>query len=127
MEADNEQSVLVLDDSEDLLNLTKILVEHYCGRKAITARSFDEIKLRRDEALKCDLAILDINLGPDQPNGVDVYRWLRKNGFTKPIHFLSGHARTFPLVAEAERIGDATVFSKPIPADDLIRIIEGGI
>lgn len=123
---DCEQSVLVLDDSEDLLNLTKILVEDCCGHKAVTVRSFAEIKSRKGEVLSCDLAILDINLGPDQPNGVDVYRWLRQNGFNKPIHFLSGHARAFPIVAEAERVGDATVLSKPIPANDLIRIIEGG-
>jgi FixJ family two-component response regulator len=71
------------------------------------------------------MAFLDINLGPAQPSGVDAYRWLRDKGFNKPIFFLTGHASTYPLVAEAELLGDAKVLSKPCKPEDLIAIIRG--
>ena len=42
------------------------------------------------------------------------------------IVFLTGHASTHPLVVEANRMGDAEIFSKPIDPDRLRSIVEGG-
>ena len=41
------------------------------------------------------------------------------------IVFLTGHASNHPLVVEAQRIGDAEIFSKPIDPDRLRSIVEG--
>ena len=117
------KSVLVLDDSEDLLELVKLYIERLCGCHAVTAQSMHEVETHADEAFACELAFLDINLGPNEPNGLDVFRWLRANGFDHPIYFLTGHARNNPLVAEAERLGGAKVLSKPIAADELKNVI----
>ncbi len=70
-----------------------------------------------------DLAILDINLGPRVPSGLDAYRWLRERRFSGRIAFLTGHARSHPLVEEAHRLGDALVCAKPISLDALRRIL----
>jgi FixJ family two-component response regulator len=121
------RTILVLDDSEDLLQLTSLVVEHMCGCKAVTAKSMGDVQRLGDTALACHLAILDINLGPGEPSGVDVYRWLRDRGFRHPIYFLTGHAATFPLVAEAERLGDAKVLNKPMPAAELVRLVKGAL
>jgi len=75
--------------------------------------------------LRCDLALIDINLGAGQPSGVEVYRWLRARGFGGRIFFLTGHAMNSPFVAEAVRLGDAQVLSKPIRPDRLIRLLRG--
>jgi FixJ family two-component response regulator len=75
--------------------------------------------------LACDSAILDINLGPGQPSGIDAYKWLRNNGYRGRIAFLTGHAGTHPLVIEATRIGDAEIFSKPVDPDQIQTIVAG--
>lgn len=125
MTASTLRSILVLDDSDDLLELVRFFVERLCERTAITARNLREIEALGVQVFSCELAILDINLGPLEPSGVDVYHWLRSKGFKAPIFFLTGHARSCPFVAEAERLGDARVLTKPLAPDDLIKIIRG--
>ncbi len=116
-------SILFLDDCEDLLRLAKCFIDRQCGYKAITVKSMFEIEALGDRVFSCKLAILDINLGPNEPSGIDVYRWLRAHKFRAPIFFLTGHAATSPLVEEAERLGDATILSKPIEPSILVDII----
>ena len=117
-------SILVLDDCEDLLGLTVCFIEKLCGCTAVTARSLADVQRQFETVLTCELAILDINLDEGQPNGIDVYYWMRANGFQARIVFLTGHARTYPLVTEAERLGDVKIFSKPLPASTLIKIVQ---
>lgn len=121
------KSVLVLDDCEDLLEVSKFFIEDVCNCRAITASSLAAIKEHGVNAIGCDLALLDINLGPHEPNGLDVYHWLRANGFKGAIYFLTGHARTFPLVAEAERLGDAKILTKPLLPEHMSKIIRGEV
>lgn len=118
-------SILVLDDCEDLLQLSKVFIERLCDKHAITVKSLHEIETIEESALGCEMALLDINLGANEPNGLDVYHWLRDHGFKNRIVFLTGHARTYPLVAEAERLGDAKVLSKPLLPADLVRVVRG--
>jgi DNA-binding response OmpR family regulator len=70
-----------------------------------------------------DLAILDINLGAGSPSGLAGYRWLREHEFAGRVVFLTGHARSHPLVAEASEIGDAVVYEKPMTAAQLRAIM----
>ncbi len=119
----SNRKVFVLDDSEDLLALMKIYSLKLCGCVTLTARSFRETESLGEELFQCQLAILDINLGPEQPSGLDVYRWMRAKGFTRPIYFLTGHARSCPQVAEAELIGGVKILNKPISPLELSRIV----
>ena len=118
-------NILILDDFEDLLELLQVIIEKHCDRTALTARKLSEVVALGEKALNCEIALLDINLGPDEPDGVDVYRWLRSNHFAGPIYFLTGHGQSYPAVAEALRLGDAKVLTKPVPPDELIRIVRG--
>lgn len=118
-------SVLVLDDSEDLLELLKLSITRLCGFDALTVRSLRELEALGAKALNCRMAILDINLGPNEPNGVEVYHWLRSHGFLRPIVFLTGHAGTFPLVVEAQSLGDLQVLRKPLATAELVQIVHG--
>ena len=123
--ASGQAKVLLVDDSEDLLELMTVLVQHLCNRPVLAAKSLDEVASFADEVLSCELALLDINLGADRPSGIDVYRWLRAAGFKAPIVFLTGHAKSYPLVIEAESLGDAQVLCKPLVSEDLLNIIRG--
>jgi FixJ family two-component response regulator len=117
--------VLYVEDNDDLREIVVEVVTVVLKRRCVGVGSYDELVELGEEALGCSVAILDINLGPNRQSGIDAYRWLRDKGYTGRIAFLTGHASTHPLVVEAQRIGDAEIFSKPIDAARLRSIVEG--
>lgn len=119
------ECVLYLEDNDDLRELVVELVTVVLKRRCLGAGSYEELAALGEEALGCSVAILDINLGPDRRSGIDAYSWLRDHGYKGRVVFLTGHASTHPLVVEAQRIGDAEIFSKPIEPDRLRSIVEG--
>ena len=123
--APDVQPVLFVEDNDDLRDVFIELTEFTLHRQCVGARSYDELVALGSRALDCDIAIVDINLGPNRPSGLDAYRWLRGHGHRGRIVFLTGHAATHPLVVEAQRIGDAEVVAKPIEPERLRSIIEG--
>jgi FixJ family two-component response regulator len=70
------------------------------------------------------LAILDINLGEGQPSGLDAYHWLRESGFEGKIVFLTGHARSHPLVSQARQAGKVVILEKPTTMERLLSMLE---
>ena len=117
--------VLYVEDNDDLRELVTELVTVVFKRRCVAVGSYEELVVLGQHVLGCSVAILDINLGSNRRSGLDAYAWLRANGYTGPIVFLTGHASTHPLVVEAQRIGDAQIFSKPIDPDRLRSIVEG--
>jgi DNA-binding NtrC family response regulator len=117
--------VLLLEDDADQLEVLAILLSLECGRESVLARSYDELTRLGDAPLGCELALLDVNLGPEQPSGLDAYRWLRERGFTGRVCFLTGHARHHPLVVAALRMGDVRVVEKPVETAELRKLVEG--
>ena len=117
--------VLYVEDNDDLRELVVELVTYVLKRRSVGVGSYEELVALGEDALRCSVAILDINLGSNRRSGIDAYTWLRANGYTGRIVFLTGHASTHPLVVEAQRIGDAQIFSKPIDPDRLRSIVEG--
>ena len=117
--------VLYVEDNDDLRELVVELVTVAFQRRCVGVGSYEELVALGEDALGCSVAILDINLGSNRRSGIDAYAWLRNKGYTGRIVFLTGHASTHPLVVEAQRIGDAEIFSKPIEPDQLRAIVEG--
>ena len=117
--------VLCVEDNDDLREVIVELVTVVFKRRCIGVGSYEELVARGEEALRCSVALLDINLGSGRRSGLDAYAWLRDHGFQGRIVFLTGHASTHPLVVEAQRIGDAEILSKPIDPDHLRSIVEG--
>jgi DNA-binding NtrC family response regulator len=112
-------AVLFVDDDEDLRGVMQdILVRLDVGR-VVTAGSLQDVEELRDQALTCQLAILDINLGTDQPSGVKVYEWLEREGFAGRIVFLTGHASSDPRVQEAASLAGSQVVTKPLSVAEL--------
>jgi FixJ family two-component response regulator len=112
-----------LDDDADLresvVEILRVMMDADCVAVASVAQMIEQ----HDDVLRCTVAILDINLGPGQPSGLDAYRWLRTRSFSGSIAFLTGHARHHPLVAEAHRIGAVDVLEKPIDFPQLAALI----
>ena len=114
--------VIFLDDDPELRAVVVELLE-LLGVACDAIASVPELKDRLGGGNGYDVAILDINLGPRVPSGLDAYRWLRERRFSGRIAFLTGHARSHPLVEEAHRLGDALVYAKPISLDSLRQIL----
>jgi DNA-binding NtrC family response regulator len=105
--------VFVLDDDESLRTMLESYLEMSGPCTVSTMASVRELEHHLADLPHLFAAILDINLGPSEPNGIDAYRWLRSHGFAGRIVFLTGHARNHPIVQEAYLIGDAIVLEKP--------------
>jgi FixJ family two-component response regulator len=116
--------VLFLDDDDDLRATFIDLVRTIFARECHGIASHRDLIALGDRALHCGVAILDINLGPEVPSGIDSYGWLRKHGYHGRIVFLTGHAASHPLVMEARRLGDAEVVSKPVSLVALSSLLE---
>ena len=111
--------IVFLDDSEDLRELMSVLLESMLGLECRCFSSFTELERHSDEVLNARVAILDVNLGPDVPDGVDAFNWLMDHGFSGKILFFTGHARSNPEIMRAEKRG-AEILEKPIRPDKLI-------
>lgn len=106
--------VLFLDDSDELREIVVEMVATISGRPCLGLRSVFELQQNRDIVLGCELAILDINLGPDEPSGLDAHGWLVAERFKGRIVFLTGHGKSDVLVERAYRLHNARVFQKPL-------------
>jgi DNA-binding response OmpR family regulator len=113
--------ILLLDDDEDLRDAVCDLIALF-GAPCIALPSVAALTAEAAQALRCRLAILDVNLGDGQPSGVDAYEWLRANGFPGRIVFLTGHAASHPAVARAASLG-VQVLAKPIESAELRALI----
>ncbi|HXU71349.1 MAG TPA: response regulator [Polyangia bacterium] len=119
----SQGGVLLLDDDDDMLSTIGDLVRLLTRRPCVTAHNLAELVSHRDAALACDDAILDINLGPSEPSGLEAYAWLKEQHFAGHIIFLTGHARSHPMVARARALDGTQVFQKPIETVELCRLL----
>jgi DNA-binding NtrC family response regulator len=116
--------VLFLDDDQDLREVfTELMGTLGVAVTAVASVPELEHVVNGDDGA-FDLAILDINLGPDAPSGIAAYRWLKEHHFRGRTVFLTGHAHSHPLVSEALRLGDASVHAKPMSVAELRAIME---
>ncbi len=115
--------VLLLDDDLDVREAVAELVELLTGRHCVAVESFAALVALGARALGCEIALLDVELGTDGGTGIDAYRWLRAQGFTGRIYFVSGYAPPHALVSEAQEL--ATLVRKPIENEELRRIVVG--
>jgi DNA-binding NtrC family response regulator len=116
--------VLFVDDSSDLRQVMELMCQSL-GVECICVASMSAVQERVAQVLRTDLAILDVNLGPGEPNGIEIYRWLKGQNYHGKIAFLSGYARTDPQVEEATRIAGVDFFQKPLGFGQIEALILG--
>lgn len=111
--------IVFLDDNEDLRELMPVILQSSLGVECSCFGSLMELERHSDEVLHARVAILDINLGPNAPDGVDAFNWLMDHGFSGNVLFFTGHARSNPQVVLAEKKG-VEILEKPLSPDKLI-------
>jgi DNA-binding NtrC family response regulator len=116
-------TVLIVDDDEDLRSALGDTLKEIFGVNSIAAASVPEMMALEQHALACDVAIIDINLGNAQPSGIDAFEWLTRHGFSGRVVFLTGHARSHPLVEDACRQRRTRVYQKPLTLEQLGAIL----
>jgi response regulator of citrate/malate metabolism len=115
--------VLLIDNDEDLLEALSDWVKVISGKPCLALRGLAELMRVGPRALEHDLALVDINLDPGAPTGMDVCAWLRGHRFRGRIVFLTGHGQGDPIVQRACRLGRAEVLRKPIEINRLAELI----
>jgi len=115
-------TVVLLDDDDDL---REALVELFdsSGCECFPAASVEELQRLPSRSLESNVALLDINLGAERQSGLDAFRWLQAQHFGGQIVFLTGHAKSHPLVEEARRLSGVRVMEKPMPMDELLALV----
>ncbi|MDX2092219.1 MAG: response regulator [Kofleriaceae bacterium] len=114
--------VLLVDDSPDFLEVMGMLLERV-GVQVVTAKSLVEVEAQRARLDELTLAILDVNLGPGEPSGVEVNNWLREHDIHCRVVFLTGHASDHPMV-RAAALANGDVMEKPIESKRLVDLAQ---
>lgn len=115
-------TILLVEDDADLREVLVELIESF-GNACLATGSLRELHALGDAALEADLALVDVNLGAGVPSGLDVWTYLRAEGFRGEIVFLTGHAASHPLVREALQTPHVGVLSKPLGLSELERLV----
>jgi FixJ family two-component response regulator len=116
--------IFLVGDDDDLRLVLVDLIGRATGRQVLGLRTLAELREQREAVLGCSLGILDINLGSDEPSGLDAFAWLRAERFAGRVVFLTGHATSNPLVRRAGDMDGATVLSKPLSIDTLLELLK---
>jgi len=119
------RTVLFVDDSFDTCQVIEVMCQSLPEVECVCVTSMSAVLESAGQVLRTCLAILDVNLGPGEPSGVDIYRWLKGQNYRGKIVFLSGHARTDPQVEEAARISGVDFFQKPLGFGQIEALILG--
>jgi len=112
--------ITFLDDNEDLRSVMISLIESRLHTRVLELAGFQSLLDHAETALATKVIVLDIDLGFRQPTGLDAFAWLRRNNYQGKVFFLTGHGRSNPVVAQAEKLG-AYIFEKPIGSSDMIQ------
>ena len=119
------ETVLLVDDDEDLRAAMDEVLHRLGVRRLVEAGSLRDVEDQREEALACQLALVDINLGYGEPTGINVFEWLEREGFSGRVVFLTGHGSLDPRVQRAASLAGSQVASKPLTTAKLREMIEG--
>lgn len=124
--ANARDTVLLVDDDENLLNAMGDFLELAAGVRCRRFVGMSELTARRSEVFddRVFLALVDINLGVGQSSGIVIYDWLCSQGFRGSVVFLTGHAKDHPLVRQAVEIGNVEVFEKPLEIENLLALVQ---
>lgn len=121
-----ESTVTIVDDSNEFRFFFCCLLERKLQVNCLSLASFADVKDRASEVLKSRVVVLDINLGPGQPDGVAVFEWLRAHAYEGKIFFLTGHAKGSPEVKRAASTG-VSIFEKPMRAQEIVLVLKNAM
>lgn len=118
--------IVFLDDSSDLRDLLCLYIRNNMKVASVGFSSFQDFQKSRDIVLNSKIAVLDIELGANQPSGIDAYKWLMENSYQGKIFFLTGHGNLHPGVKEAMGL-NAPILEKPMSGPSLLKVLTSAL
>ena len=120
----SEQTILVIDDEQELLDVVKELLERHLYRVLTAASGREGLDLLRKE--KVHLILLDIVM--PKMSGFEVLSELKRNSETAsiPVVMLTARMET-GMILEARQLGAQDYIVKPFQPDDLLKWIKAYI
>ena len=118
-----EDSILVVDDEEDTVELARMVLE-YEGYRVFSASNGEEaIHFLDTSTEKPDLVLLDVLM--PKVNGLEVCKWIKDYDNFKEIPVLLFTAKLGKKDRVAgEAAGADAYLNKPFSADDLLNLIK---
>ncbi len=111
-----KMNILIVDDDPMIVKTLKDIF-HIKGYNAYVAESgleaLEELKSRSFDCILSDIKMPDIN-------GLDLYKKIRKRGFTLPVLLMTAYS-TDKLIKEGLEEGVISVLTKPVDIDLLLR------
>ncbi len=117
-----EDSILVVDDEEDTVELARMVLE-YEGYRVFSASNGEEaIQFLNENSEKPDLVLLDVLM--PKVNGLEVCKWIKdqESLMNIPVLLFTAKVGKKDRVAGEEAGADAYI-NKPFSADDLLSLI----
>ena len=71
------RTVLFVDDDCDICEVVEAMCQSLPEVECVCVTSMSAVLERAALVLCTGIAILDVNLGPGKPSGVEIYRWLK--------------------------------------------------
>ncbi len=116
---------VILEDDDNLREVFEEWLSLIYSIRVTSFNSFHSMIEREADVIGCDVAFLDIYLGPRNPTGIEAYHWLKEKGFNGKIVFFTGHGRFDPLVQRAMKLYGVEILTKPARFEDLEKIVKG--
>lgn len=114
-----------VEDDEALRSTLGMVFGSMENTQYVMASSLGELQAQPVPFEALAVAVLDINLGANQPDGLQIFQWLKENGFKGRVIFISGHAKSHPKVVEACKLEGATFLQKPIKLTEFEDAVRG--
>lgn len=116
-------SILVVDDEEDTVELARMVLE-FEGYRVFSANNGQEaIDFLKKEDEKPNLVLLDVLM--PKMDGLKVCKWIKENPDLKEIPVLLFTAKVGNKDRMAgEKVGADAYIAKPFSADDLLSLIQ---
>lgn len=118
----NRQTILLVDDEQDLLSLWTLRLES-AGYNVVTAKS-GEAAMGIFPAVLPNLVITDLRM--EEMDGMALYNAVRKVNKTIPVIIITAHG-TIPEAVDATRHGVYSFLTKPIDGRRLLQEIENAL
>ena len=119
------KSVLILDDDIDLSEILELTIKHLGVTLCKVIHSYKEIlELNKVELTRFDICLLDVNLGPGQPNGLEVYKHLKQVNYPGEIYFFTGHGKSDSRLQVLTNFSLTHILEKPVSIETLNNIIQ---
>jgi DNA-binding response OmpR family regulator len=122
--ADPKKVILAVDDDPETRSLLRMVLEQE-GYSVGEAASGEE-GLKTARRIMPDAIIVDLMM-EEVDSGVQLARKLKEDGFTCPIFLLSSAGDTVQYNLDADEIGLAGIFQKPINAKTVLSVIRAKV